>query len=144
MAVVDHYDHHRLCILYLWRPEQDGQSLRSEISLGLALPFVFLQNLVTLWRPEHDGQRYELENWKVEYELKMLEPLHIRINSLFVRNLYCTLYEVSNVYLFMFFGTSNDVVIWQLEGWLKGENWILEPVVEQSDTLDYCYKFNEH
>ena len=84
--------------------------------MGLALPCVFLQTLVTLWQPEQDGQRHELENRKVEYELKFLEPLHARMNSLLVCNLYNALYEVSNVYWFMFFGTCNDVVIRQLTG----------------------------
>ena len=51
-AVLDYYGYMGVCILYLSRPEQDGQRLRSEVALGLALPCVFLQTLVTVWRPE--------------------------------------------------------------------------------------------
>ena len=137
-----------VCILFLWWPEQDGQGLRLEVALRLALPCVFLQILVTLLRPEQDEQRHELENWKVEYELKPLEPLHLRMNSLLVCNLYNALYEVYDVYLFMFLGTCYDFVIQQLAGWLQVEleEWELNIItlVEQSDTLDYCYMLNEH
>ena len=44
------------------------------------------------------------------------------MNSFLVCNLYSALYEVSDVYWFMFFETCNDVVIRQ---------------------LDYCYMFDE-
>ena len=87
-----------VCILYFWRPEQDGKRLRSEVALELALPCVFLQTLVTLWWPKQDGQRHELGNQKIEYVLKFLEPLHARMNSLLLCNLYNALYEVSDVY----------------------------------------------
>ena len=98
-------------ILYLWRTEQDGQRLRLEVTLGLALPCVFLQTLILLWRPELDGQQHELGIGKSNMIFYLLESLHARINSLLVCNLYNALYEVTDVYWFMFFGTCYDVVI---------------------------------
>ena len=78
--------------------EQDGQRLRLEVTLGLALPCIFLQTLVLLWRLELDGQRHELEIGKSNIIFYLLQHLHSRMNSLLVCNLYNTLYEVFDVY----------------------------------------------
>ena len=86
------------------------------VALGLALPCVFLQTLILLWQPELDGQRHELGFEKFNMTSKLLKPLHATMNSLLVYNLYNALYEVSDVYLFMFFGTRYIVVIRRLAG----------------------------
>ena len=110
MAVLDHYDHHGgMNNLHL--TTRTEQRLRLEVALGLALPCVFLQTLILLWRPELDGQRHELGIGKSNMKFCLLEPLLARMNSLLVCNLYNALYEVSDVYWFMSFGTCYDVVI---------------------------------
>lgn len=46
MAVSDHYRDHGVMHTLPLMTEQDGQRRRSEVDLGLALLFVFLQTLV--------------------------------------------------------------------------------------------------
>ena len=62
MAVLDHCGHHGGMHTLSMTTRTGRTSLRSEVALGLALPCVFLQILVTLWGLEQDGQQHELEN----------------------------------------------------------------------------------
>ena len=84
--------------------------------MGLALPCVFLQNLVILWQLELDGQRNKLGFEKLNMISKLLERLYGRMNSFLVCNLYNALYEVTDMYWFMFFGACYDVFIRQQAG----------------------------
>ena len=81
------------------------------VALGVALPCVFLQTFILLWQPELDEQRHESGIGNSNMISLALEPLHVRMNSLLVCNLYNTLYEVTDVYWFVLFGSYYDVVI---------------------------------
>ena len=137
MTVLDHYGHHG-CMHTLSLTTRTGRAT-SEVGdcLGISSLMCIPPNFeITLATRTRRATTW-VGIWKSNMTSKLLESVHVRMNSLLVCNLYNTLYEVSNVYWFVSFGACDDVVTWRLASWLQAGRMCEDSKFRTCNRVDY-------
>ena len=102
MAVLDYYSHHGSMHTLPLTTRTGRATSQVGGCLGISSPMCILPNFDITLATQTRWATTWVGIWKSNMTSKLLEPLHARMNSLLVCNLNNKLYEVSDVYWFVF------------------------------------------